>query len=225
MIHKRNLTITALVWAGIITIAFLVFPKIYHGAVGWLYFPSLALAVIVSDLFGGNPHSPSNMVGWSTFAVYTVFYWAMFLVVYVILLEIYLLRRVLHHLEDAKNDLVTDRPDSKKALEKMGQAIVELEAVRRHHLLLKPLDLPEFPTGQRHLLAAHVISKNGDAGPVKALLKKLKVKLAAETSPEKAAVLLGKFKGDASASISEYEAARHSGSGSADPSSQTPTNQ
>lgn len=215
MIHKRNLTVTALVWAGIITVAFLIFPKIYHGAVGWFYFPSVALAVIASKLFGGNPHSPSNALGWSTFAVYTIFYWAVFLVVYVIVLEFYLLRRVLHHLDDVKQNLTSDKPDSRKALDRIGQAIVELEAGRKKHFLLKPLGLPEFPADQRHLLAAHAMSTAGQIGPVKTLLKKLKVKLTTETSVDQAAVLLGKLKGDARTLISENSGPKqHGGSDS-----------
>lgn len=222
MIHKRNLTITAFVWAGIIAAAFLLFPKIYHGSlVGWYYLPTVVLAVIISHLSGGNPQSPSNPVGWSAFGVYTIFYWAVFLVVYVILLEFYLLRRVMHQLDDVKQNLASDRPDSRLAFDKIGQAITELEARRRRHFLLKPLDLPDFPSDQRHVLAAHAISRSANAGPVKAILKKLRKKLAAQTNPETAAALLGKLKGDATRLASQYDASKtRTDSGS---SSQSPT--
>lgn len=201
--HKRNITITALVWAAIITLAFLCFPRLYHGIIGWLYFPTIVLAVAISHFFGGNPHSPSNTVGWSSFAVYTIFYWIVFLIVYVILLEIYLLRRVLRHLEDAKQILASDKPDSKKSLERIGQAIAELEARRRKHFLLKKLDLPDLPKSQYHLLAAHAIAKEGKSRPVKALLKKLQSKVAAQTNPQRAAILLARLKEDANTLVSQ----------------------
>ena len=43
--HKRNLTLTALFWAGVVTVAFLIFPRIYHGSIGWAYFPVIVISV------------------------------------------------------------------------------------------------------------------------------------------------------------------------------------
>jgi hypothetical protein len=140
--------------------------------------------------------------------VYTIFYWVVFLIVYVILLEIYLLHRVLHHLEDAKQNLTSDQPDSKKSLEKIGQAIAELEARRRRHFLLKKLDLPDLSQTQYHLLAAQAIIKEGKSRPVKALLKKLQGKVASQTNPQRAAILPAKLKEDANNFISQYPPVR-----------------
>ena len=41
--HKRNSAITALLLAAIITGAFLLFPRLYHGALGWLYLQNIAI--------------------------------------------------------------------------------------------------------------------------------------------------------------------------------------
>jgi hypothetical protein len=196
--HKRNLTLTALFWAGVITAAFLIFPRIYHGSIGWAYFPSIAISVVLSHLFGGNPHSPSAVTGWSAFAIYTIFYWVVFLIIYVLLLEYYLLRRVLKHVEDAKEHLKVEKPDTRHALEHLGTALAELEARRRRHFLLQPLDLPDLKEAP-HLLAARAITRSGKTRPVNRLLKKLNKRLAREIGSTKAAFAMAKLREDARA--------------------------
>ena len=196
--HKRNLTLTALFWAGVVTVAFLVFPRIYHGSIGWAYFPSIAISVVLSHIFGGNPHSPSAAAGWSAFAVYTIFYWVVFLIIYVLLLEYYLLRKVLDHLEEAKQHLKADKPDTRHALEHIGRAVAELETRRRRHFLLQQLDLPDLNEAP-HLLAARAITRSGKTPPVKRLLKKLNKRLASEIGSTKAAVAMAKLREDARA--------------------------
>ena len=196
--HKRNLTFTALFWAGVVTAAFLFFPRIYHGSIGWAYFPSLAISVVLSHLFGGNPHSPTAFTGWSAFAIYTIFYWVVFLIIYVLLLEYYLLRGVLDHVEDAKEHLKADKPDTRQALEHLGTGLAELEARRRRHFLLQPLDLPDLNKAP-HLLAARAITRSGKARPVKRLLKKLNKRLAREIGSTQAAVAMAKLREDARA--------------------------
>jgi len=194
--HKRNLTLTALFWAGVVTAAFLFFPRIYHGSIGWTYFPSLAISVVLSHLFGGNPHSPSAVTGWSSFAIYTIFYWVVFLIIYVLLLEYYLLRKVLDHIDDAKEHLKAEKPDTRHALEHIGQGLAELEARRRHHFLLQPLDLPDLKEAP-HLLAARAITRSGKTRAVKRLLKKLNKRLAREIGSTQAAVAMAKLREDA----------------------------
>ena len=194
--HKRNLTLTALFWAGVVTAAFLFFPRIYHGSIGWAYFPSLAISVVLSHLFGGNPHSPSAVTGWSSFAIYTIFYWVVFLIIYVLLLEYYLLRKVLDHIDDAKEHLKADKPDTRHALEHIGQGLAELEARRRRHFLLQPLDLPDLKEAP-HLLAARAITRSSKTRAVKRLLKKLNKRLAREIGSTKAAVAMAKLREDA----------------------------
>jgi hypothetical protein len=194
--HKRNLTLTALFWAGVVTVAFLIFPRIYHGSIGWVYFPSVALSVVWSHIFGGNPHSPSAVTGWSSFAVYTIFYWVVFLIIYVLLLEFYLLRKILDHLDEAKQHLKADKPDTRHALEHIGQGLAELEARRRRHFLLQPLDLPDLKEAP-HLLAARAITRSEKTRPVKHLLKKLNKRLAREIGSTQAAVAMAKLREDA----------------------------
>ena len=53
--HKRNLILIAMFWAALVTVAFLIFPRIYHGAVGLAYFPVIVLSVTLAHIFGGNP--------------------------------------------------------------------------------------------------------------------------------------------------------------------------
>jgi len=196
--HKRNLTLTALFWAGVVTAAFLIFPRIYHGSIGWAYFPSIVISVVLSRIFGGNPHSPSAITGWSAFAIYTIFYWIVFLILYVLLLEIYLLRTVLDHLEEAKQHLKADKPDTRHALEHIGRALAELEARRRRHFLLQPLDLPDLHEAP-HLLAARAITHAGNTRTVKRLLKKLNKRLAREIGSTKAAVAMSELRKEARA--------------------------
>lgn len=189
--HKRNITLTALVLAAIITCAFVFFQGPNHSnVIGILYFPAILLSVIFS---GG--HSPSAVAGWSSFIIYTLFYWVVFLVVYVLLLEIYLLRQILHHLDDAKHNLISEQADSKMALEKIGHAIAELETRRRKHFLLQPidLDLSEAP----HLLAAKAISRAGKTRPVSGILRKLEAKIRTEKSPLQAAIILSDLRKEA----------------------------
>ncbi len=194
--HKRNLTLTALFWAGVVTVAFLIFPRIYHGSIGWAYFPSIVISVVLSRIFGGNPHSPSAVTGWSSFAIYTIFYWIVFLIFYVLLLEFYLLRKVLDHLDEAKQHLKADKPDTRHALEHIGQGLAELEARRRRHFLLQPLDLPDLQEAP-HLLAARAITHAANTGTVKRLMKKLNKRLAREIGSTKAAVAMAKLREDA----------------------------
>ena len=203
--HKRNLILTALVLSTMITVVFLVFPRIHHGIIGWLYLPSIALSVTIAHFFGGNGHSPSELVGWSSFAVYTVFDLVLALVIYVISLEIYLVRQALHHLDDAKNQLAPEKVDAKAALEKIGQAIVEVETRRRTHFLLQSnnsIDLNE----PHHLLAARAIAGDKQPKLVKKLLAKLKSRLATSTGALQAHAKLLDLQKDAETFVSKITA-------------------
>lgn len=202
--HKRNLILIAIVWAALVTVVFLIFPRIYHGAAGWAYFPVIALSVALEHVFGGNPHSPSAVNGWSCFAAYTIFYWVLVLIIYALLLEFYLLRKVLHHLDDAKQHLTGEKPDSRQALEKMGRAIAEVETRRRKHWLLKPLDLPDLNEAP-HLLAARAITGSYKTRPVNKLLNQLNARLASEMGSTKAAVTMSRLREDARNYASQKE--------------------
>src|SRR6516164_3459468 len=117
--HKRNLTLTALALAAIVTGCLWLFPQLYPTSLGWLYFPSVITSVILSRLASGGWHSTPAALDVSTFIAWTIVYWVVFLVVYVILLEIYLVRRVLHHLQHAQPHLTAREPNPALALETM----------------------------------------------------------------------------------------------------------
>ena len=173
--HKSNVALTTLAVAAILAGVFLVYPGLSDFAVvGYLYFPAIVLSII----FGG--HAPSALAGWSSFAVYTVCYWAVLLVVYAALWEIHLLRQVFHHLEPLnRKNLLRDEPEARLYLEKIGHAIAEVEPRRRKHLLLKNaevLDLSEAP----QLTAARAIAGAGRERLVTTLLGQLEKNLVAE---------------------------------------------
>ena len=102
---------------------------------------------------------------------------------------------------------VFDGTDPKKALEKIGQALAELEASRRKHFLLKGTDLLD-PSEAPHLLAARAITGAGKLHPVKSLLKKLGSKLTADIGSTKAAFLMAKLQEDAKAIVSQHPATK-----------------
>lgn len=166
--HKRNIALTALVLAALVTGAFFVFPNLHRpDAVGIFYFPAILLAVILS----GGSHSPPVAAGMAAFIAYTLSYWAAFLIIYALLWEIYLLRQVAHHLEGAEADLRHGEAHSQLYLRRLGIAIADLENRRRKHFLLSPikeLDLSMAP----HLLAANAIVKAGDHRAVRTLLRR-----------------------------------------------------
>ena len=201
MIHKRNATLTALALTLAIAVVFFFFPRIYHGPLGVYYLPSLVLAVFISH-FTTDQHFPPEYIGWISFAVYTIFYFVIFLLIYVLILEIYILRKVLHYLDDAKEDLDPDQADSQKALEKIGSAIIEAEAQRRRHFLLKPVDAIDLKKAP-HLLAAESITASNQPPFIRKLLKKLQSRLSTGSTPIQASVKMSNLKKDATALLSK----------------------
>ena len=200
--HIRNIILTTLVWAVIISAAFTFFPQLARfDVLGLFYFPSILLSVI----FSGGDHSPSALSSWSSFLIYTLFYWAILLIVYASLLEIYLRSKVLHHLEDAKRHMTSGEPSSNLTLEKIGFAIREVETNRRKHFLLKNMDNIDL-TLAPNVIAAHAISGDKEVGPIKNLLKHLEAKLLPEVGSEKVTKLMAKLHQDA-----DHFASRNSG--------------
>jgi hypothetical protein len=222
--HKRNITIIALVLAAVITGAFAIPGYLNHsGALGLFYFPYVLLSVLVASITSNNGHSPSAGVGWSCFVVYTIMYWGIFLAVYALLLELYLLRQVcrLRHLDDAAQCLASEKPDSKMALGKIGEAIKELETRRRkHNVLLKKIDALDFlvagaaaqgapgepglprPDAQAasqepHRRAARAIVDTRSEPPVKRLLKKFRTKLEGRIGSQRAGACMAQLQKDA----------------------------
>jgi hypothetical protein len=148
-------------------------------------------------ILSGGGHSPSMAAGWISFVAYTLLYWALFIVLSAILWEMYLLRKALHHLDDAQRHLTGAEPDSRKALEKIGQAIAEVETRRRKNFFLKgaaKLDLTQPPD----VLAAHAIAEAGDERAVKGVLKHLHGKLTAAIGREKATLVMTRLRAEGS---------------------------
>ncbi len=201
--HKRNITLTALALAAVVTLAFQFSSTVTHSDIlGGFYIPAIFMSVVLS----GGSHSPSEVAAWSSFIVYTLFYWSAFLVAYAFLWEIYLFRSILRHLEDARRS----RPrsvtaDSRGDLERLveddglsilGKAIKETESRRRSHFLLNNTEALDLSATPEHL-AAQAITHLANARPVKGLVKKLEAELAAEAGPQKAAELMAKLRVDA----------------------------
>lgn len=197
MIHKGHAALIAGIITAIIVAVFSFFPHIYyHGVFHWLYVPSVIIALLCHYLVTGNAHWTPNWVGNSAFVLYTISYLLIFLIIYAIVLEIYILRGVLHHLEDAKQELSPDKPDSKAALDKLGQAIAEAEARRRKHFLLRrneAIDLSEPP----HILAARALTQAKQPRPIKRLFRKFQSKLATGTTATQASLKLSNLRQDA----------------------------
>jgi len=220
--NKRNAAITAFAWATAITLAIEFIPWLGHsGAIDWIYLPSILLAMILSK----DAHSPGPVAGWSAFAVYTILYLVLFVIIYVALLEWRLLRKSLHHLDDAKEDLkmpqtavptpdkkvevaslnlsdlmLTSPAASEKALEKIGHAIVEVEQRRQQHFLLRGTGVPNLDEPPRRV-AARALAEHQNKRAVKGVLKNLHSKIAAESGRESANALIAQLTNHAVASL------------------------
>jgi len=209
MIHKRNLFLTAMAWGAIVTGVLVLFPDLRHTIVGTLHLPALALAVILAHYLTGDGLHPPEVIGWSSFVAYTLCYWIVVLIFYVMGLEFYLLHKVLHHLDDAQQHLIPvdkgggiggavfDGTDPQKALDKIGLALQELEGKRRHHWLLKQDDVIGSLDDAPHLVAARAVSRSEDSLTTKRLLKQLAGKISVKTSPAKSAEIMKKLRNDA----------------------------
>ena len=183
----------AAILATVITGATLLFPGLNRSdALGFFYFPAILLSVI----FSGGSHSPSAAAGWSSFVAYTLLYWGVFLIVYALLWQYYLLRKASPHLDSANNALKLARlqnlesPNFDNCLQAFGLAVEEVENSRRRHLLLKNVDSLNL-SQPKHLLAAQAITEFGNERWVKGLVKRFRSKLAGQIgSPETASLIM-----------------------------------
>ncbi len=197
--NKRNITLLALAIAAVITGAFIKFPSLNHWSIlGYFYFPSIILAVIIS----AGSHSPSDIAILSAFISYTLLFLIIFIVVYAILLEIYLIQRASHHLEEAKNRCLDSKIDFNKIFENIGHAINEVESSRRNHWVLKNSEKIDL-SAPHHLTAANAFADKDEDRVSKALLKHLKKKMVKELGKEKAEATFIDLKREASKLLSE----------------------
>ncbi len=189
--HKRNIVLTALVLAALVTGLFMI-PAVKHSSVaGFVYFPSILLTVILS----GGVHSPSAAAGWASFLTYTLIYLVAFLVLYAFLLELYLLRSAFEHIDEVQHGLIQGQASSTDNLDRLGRAIVDLETRRRRHFLLEDmsgLDLKEPP----HLLAAHALAEAKRRAPIKRLVARLQSRVTAEAGHDAAVKAIARLEQD-----------------------------
>jgi hypothetical protein len=200
--HKRNITLVAMLLAAVLAGALLLSPAFKHSdAIGVLYAPAIILAI----LFSGGSHSPSAIADWSSFIVYTLFFWVFFLIIYAVLWQMHLVRKASRHLgrgEDLKLYIAAAESDPRKALERIGIAIAETEARRRKHLLLKRIDL-DLNEGYE-LIAARAVTEASNERFVKSLLKRVEARLRKEIGAQNAANFMTKLKSDARNLVSPH---------------------
>jgi len=191
--HKRNITLTAMVLAAIITASFYLFPGLNHSDVlGVFYFPAILLAVVLS----GGSHSPSEVYGWSAFVAYTLLYGVAYLVCYVLLLEMYLLRRSLPELDKALNDLRNGESHSSLYLRHVGNALKDLEVRRRRHYLLQPVEEIDLDL-EPDVFAAHAIANLNTKHPVARLMRRLGSHISNQQGPAAAKTMITRIRSDA----------------------------
>jgi hypothetical protein len=192
--HKRNTVLIALAYAAVITLVVSLWTSVHRSdAVGIVYFP----AIMLSILFSGGSRSIGAVSEWSSFVVYTLFYLIVFLVVYVLLLEAYLLRRGFVHLQPPSGgEGQATESNSQTRLDQLGRAIHDVESKRRKHWLLddtKSIDLTEAPDK----LAARALDAATVRGPTKGLLKEYKARIVKQRGPEAAEAEIAKLRADA----------------------------
>ena len=150
------------------------------------------LAVVLS----GGSHSPSEVAGWSAFVAYTLLFGVAFVVCYVLLLEIYLLRQAMPELDKARNDLRNGETHSSIYLRHIGNALKDLELRRRRHFLLEPIDEIELDQ-EPDVFAAHAIANAGTKHPVTRLMRRLESHILEEKGDVEAKDMITRIKSDA----------------------------
>jgi hypothetical protein len=175
--NKRNVALVAFLSSLALSLAFSWFPALSHSdLLRGFYLPALILAVLLS----GHRHTPTMLAGWSGFIVFTLTYWIIFLIIYTLALELYLLRKSYRNVENALGDLRTDdSAGNSSAIEHIGRAVVDLETRRRRHFLLQKIDsvdLSEPPI----LVGARALEETTSVRPMKKLVRHLQARLIAE---------------------------------------------
>jgi hypothetical protein len=201
--HKRNTVLIALLLAAAVTLGVTLWTSVHRSdTVGILYFPAILLSVILS----GRSREIGAVAEWSAFLIYTLFYLVVFLIVYVLLLEWFLLRRGIARLDEKYVDERVQSGPSQAAFESLGRAIRDVESRRRGHWLLndtQAIDLSEPP----ELLGARALAGSSADGPANGLLKVVRNRLVKERGDKEADAVLAKWKEDAEARLGQRSAA------------------
>jgi hypothetical protein len=191
--HKRNIALIASLIAAAITVIVTLWSAVHRSdALTFVYFPAILLSVI----FSGMSREIGATAEWSASIVYALFYVVIFIVIYALLLEAYLLRSSLRlWRERAAVDRVDDAaPQS--TFENLGEAIAAVEARRRTHWVLSntdSIDLNESPD----VLGARALEGSLAAGPAKGVLKHLKSTLQERHGASEAEGVFAQLKADA----------------------------
>lgn len=138
--HKRNVALIAAAWAAVVTAGIQWVPLLRESEwVGLLHLPAIFLAVVLSDRIYGPSHTPDEKVGWSAFVAYAVLYCLVFVIVYAIALEFYLLRGEMAKLPALAGGEGGRDGDPEAVLHHLGQAVARVEQRRRRHWVLDDL--------------------------------------------------------------------------------------
>lgn len=187
--HKRNVTLIALVLAAIATLLVHFVPAVRHSeVVGLLHFPAILLAVALS----GGSHSPSASAGWSAFITYAALYCVLFVVSYALVLELVLLRGALRQLDRVADVLGSAEDDPRVHLGHLGKALAQLEARRRTHWVLQDLDGLD-PAQDPESLARVAIRRYGQHRVVVRALRRMHSNLAQLWGSDRASAAMSRL--------------------------------
>jgi hypothetical protein len=172
LVHKRNIALIALFTAAPLTLALTWLPFMHRSdVIGVFYFPAIVLSVLLS----GGTHSPSSWSIWASSLTYTLLYLVVFVLVYAVMLEIYLLKSGASRLEHI-GLLDSEQLDARGAIEAVGAAVHDVEARRRRHWVLQ--DEPRIDLSESHLTrGARVLAEGGAAKTEAAMVAALHDKL------------------------------------------------
>ena len=165
--HKRNLLLIAMAWAALVMLV-LTLPLGLDrtGFAGMLYFPAILLAVALS---GRGMHAPAATAMWTGAVLWSLLYWALVLVIYVLFLELYLLRQARGDLRAEPDAALAEASVSARNLHHLGRALGRLEQRRRSHWLLAEIPGLDLRWSAQRL-AAEAISHAGEQRAVQHLL-------------------------------------------------------
>ena len=195
-IHKRNAFFIALGWASAISLLLWLVPLLRHSTlVKYFHLPAIWAAFVVS----GDSHMPPAVATWTAFIVYGLLYWALVLVIYVVLLEITLVRRLFTELEKlnaSENFAYAEFPEDRhldRYLANLGTVIADIERKRRHHWLLADLDFIDLNDSPERIGAA-MLTHGGNHRVAKMLLRHLDQHLAQQRDPRTAQTIVQQIK-------------------------------
>jgi hypothetical protein len=171
-----NIAIIAALLTAIILGIMAFIDSIGHSAfISYFYFPAIYLAVAIS----GGSHALPDYAIWIGLVSYSLLYLLVFIVVYAVLLETYIVRGSLPLIDAAKKELVNEHPNMNKVLEHIGHAINEIESRRRSHYVLEASEDIDL-SSPHHLLASDSLGigvEHTQNRVVKAIVSHLKRRL------------------------------------------------